>query len=324
MKLWNIGRRGVCFLALIAVLFGVSVSTTFGAEPTIPTGSFVVRPAKVELAIAPGGSETRSLTLTNSTALPLSVKVSFEDVAPRTQISLVDDPIVLLGADGGEYPLRELVSTKEESVTILSGTSVDVPITIRIPKNTTPGGHYGSVVFTFTPIFTGTVSQNENVAIESRLATLFFVRVTGEAKEEGGLIEFGLFNNSKTTRSPTQDTPLRFQVAFENTGTVHLNPYGRISIAPIWGKSVVLPIDPWAVLPSGTRMREINLHDSLSIGYYTATIEQNRGYQDIVDTREVHFWVMPSSEESFIIILITLLVLWLIRRSLALSKHAVS
>ncbi len=323
MRFFYMRKSGVSFFATTFLCAFLAIpQVSFAAET--PAGAFVVRPAKVELEIAPGTSALRTLSLTNSTALPLRVSVSFEDVASRTQASATDDPIVLLGANGGAYPLRTLVRTPTDSLIILSGQTIGVPVTVDIPKDATPGGHYGSVVFTFTPIFSSGAVPNESVAVESRLATLFYVRVSGNAKEEGSLLEFGLFNNAKTTPAPTSEHPLRFQVAFMNTGNVHLNPYGRISLTSFFSKDEEVIIDPWVVLPSGTRMREIDFHGDLRMGYYTAHLEQNRGYQDIIDTREVHFFVLPSLLQALLMSVGLLLFVFIIRRSLLLSRHTIS
>lgn len=322
MKLYRADRWA--FFCASLSLFLLLPSLAVAGEPAIPTGAFVVRPAKLEIALPKGGSETRMLTLTNGTALPLAVRISFEDIAPQTQTSPVDDPVALLGSAVGTHSLKDFISTKEERLTILSGQVVEVPITVRIPATAGASGHYGSVVLSFSPVFSGDAAKNESVVVESRLATLFFVRVLGEVKEEGRLVEFGLFNNAQTTPSPKEGAPLRFQIAYENTGSVHLNPYGLLTVTSMFGKTKTEIIDPWVVLPDGVRMREINVHDALSVGYYTATLEQNRGYGDIVDARTVHFWVIPTGAQWVMILFGCLFLLWLLRKSLSISKHFVS
>ena len=308
---------------LLSVYFSFISSQLAYANENLPSGAFVVRPAKIELSIDPGGQHESLLTLSNGTPFPLEVTVSYEDVAPQSQISANDEPIKLLGKNGGSYPLKDLFSTKDQSLKMLSGEEVRVPVTVHIPKDTEAGGRYGSVVFSFKPIITGDKAQQANVAVESRLATLFYVRINGSAKEQGKLVSFGLFNNAKTSSVPSEETPLKFQLSYENTGAVHVNPYGRLTIKPILGSSKVFIVDPLAVLPSEIRMREIAVRDSLSIGYYKATLELNRGYKDIIDTREVSFWIIPGPEGMLLIVVLTILFFWLIRRSLSLSRHFV-
>ncbi len=325
MKKFTTQVEGVLFtMVFIATyLFSIAPTNAFAAE-TLPTGAFIVQPAKIELAILPGEEETRVLTLSNGTAFPLLVSVSYEDVATNIQTTPNDEPIRLLGKNGGAYPLKELFSTTKQSFNILSGKEVQLPITVHIPSDTEAGGRYGSVVLTLKPILSVGTKQDMNIAVESRLATLFYVRVRGEAKEKGHLVAFGLFNNAKTTPVPSGDTPLKFQVAYENTGTVHVNPYGRLTLTPLIGTAKTYIIDPLAVLPSETRMREVDVRDVLPIGYYRAHLELNRGYKDIVDESEVGFFVIPGAMGMTVIILGIIFLTWLIRRSLALSKHFVA
>ncbi len=312
--------------SLVAVLFGLcgigAPLLVLAQESSIKTSAFVVRPAKVELAILPGAEVTSELRLENGTAVPLLVTISFEDVAPNTQASPSDDPVRLLGSQGGEYSLRDLFSIPKERITLISGETASIPVRVRIPSDVLPGGRYGSVVLTFQPILAAGSGDAANVAVESRVATLFYVRVQGETKEAGELRAFGLFNNERFAQSPKMQQPLRFQIAFENTGTVHVNPYGRLTLHGLWGDAKEIIIDPWVVLPNATRMREINYHEPLTLGRYTAHLEQNRGYGDVIDERETVFWVLPTPEGMLVIVLSVATLIWIIRRSLRLSRHS--
>ena len=304
-------------------IMGLFCAPLFSSAQTenMPSGAFIIKPAKVELVVLPGEKKESILTLSNNTALPLHVDISFEDVAPSLQSSPSDDPVKLLGTHGGEYTLKDLFGVSRSSFDLLSGKEVRVPVTVSIPKDVEAGGKYGSVVFTFHPVTAPGDPQSANVAIESRVATLFFVRISGDAKEKGKLVAFGLFNNAKSVSSPSPENPLHFQVAYENTGNVHLNPYGRVTLVPFFGSDQVILIDPWVVLPGATRMRELVVTNALSIGYYRAHIELNRGYNDIVDDEEVSFWILPSAQNFSFFIVIALIIGLLVRRSLRISKH---
>ena len=300
-----------------AVLLGSG--TLFAQE--LPRGAFIVRPAKTELNLSPGESKVAPLSLFNGTESPLHVEVSFEDIAPKVQRSFDDDATALLGEEAGKYPLRELLQTPRSSFDVLSGKEVVVPITVTTPKNREAGGRYGSVIFTFSPILSSSREGNANVALNSRVATLFYVRVNGEVKEEGKLAAFGLFNNALFAPSPREGAPLRFQVAYENTGTVHVNPYGRLTTRSILGKEEMLIVAPFAVLPEATRMLEVDLASLLRPGYYTAHLELNRGYGNIVDEKEVSFWIIPSLKQALLGLVALILLGWLLKRSIRLSRH---
>lgn len=312
--------RRFFFLWALVGFFSVPLFS-FAQTGALPSGAFIIKPAKAEIVLAPGESKETILTLSNNTALPLRIDVSFEDVAPSEQVSPTDEPVKLLGKNGGEYTLRELFSVPKYSFDLLSGKEVRVPVSITIPRDVTAGGRYGSVVFTFRPVMTPGAVQSANIAIESRIATMFFVRISGETKEEGRLARFGLFNDARSVQAPSSENPLKFQVAYENTGDVHLNPYGRITLAPFFGSERVIQIDPWVVLPGATRMREVAMADELPIGYYRAHIELNRGYADIVDEEEVSFFVLPTPKDGIFFVTIFVILALLVRRSLRISRN---
>lgn len=303
---------------LCALLFPCAASAN---TPPLSGGTVVVRPAKVEVVMVPGEEKKIMINIGNGTPAPLRVEAFFEDIAPHTQLSAVDDPVKLLGSASSISSLKDLLSIPNTSFDVLMGKEVGVPVTIRIPKDAEPGGRYGSIIFQFSSTQRG--EAGANVALESRIAALLYVRISGEVREEGKLVAFGLFNKAKTTLSPTPSFPLRMQVAYENTGAVHVNPYGQITIRSILGKTSVLPIDPWAVLPGATRMREIDMTEALTPGYYTAHLELNRGYKDIIDEQEVGFWVLPSKTQSFVGVIVFLILILIIRKSLRLSRHSV-
>lgn len=321
-------KRVTQFFVVVAFFVSFLVSFlllpfSFANAANLPSGAFIMRPAKAELTLLSGQSQTIILTLQNGTPSPLLIDVSFEDIAASTQLSSVDDPIKLLGGDKGAYSLKGILTTAKQHFDLLSNNEFQVPVTITVPKDALPGGRYGSVVFSFAPNQKGGASPT-TVALKSRLAATIYLRIGGSVKEEGRVVAFGLFNDAKAVPSPTSDRPLRFQVSFENKGDVHLDPYGQLSVKGIFGGEHVVTVDPWAVLPGATRMREIDVFDELSPGYYTARLDLNRGYKDILDTKEVTFYILPSVRETFFGVLMFIFLIWLIRRSLQLSRNSVA
>jgi len=80
----------------------------------------------------------------------------------------------------------------------------------------------------------------------------------------------------------------------ENTGSVHVNPYGELSITNMFGEEVgFIELEPWFVLPTSLRVREITWDREFLLGRYKVTAQINRGYDDIIDEVTVVFWVLP-------------------------------
>ncbi len=299
-----------------ATLFPFMVSA---AEP--PAGLLYVRPAKVELDIAPGESKEATLAIENTTNTPLLLTLGTEDVeGGRTEGS--PGSFVLVSDRAGAYPLRDLIELPERTLTLLSGKEVKIPVTVHIPADISPGGRYGAVTVSFKP-----ADQKKgatSVSPESRMAVLFFVRVLGDTTEEGELVSFGVQNNARYVPVPSATAPLLFQMAFENKGGVHVNPYGRMTLDPLIGDGHVVSVDPWAVLPKTTRTRELSVSEPLTPGFYQAHLELNRGYGDVVDERVVWFVVYPGTRGLFGLALGVLVFIFVLWRSLRISRNFVT
>jgi hypothetical protein len=315
-------------LGVILVAFLTSISFVAFAPVSyaavLPTGAFIVSPAKQELTLRPGETKTINLTLMNGTSYPLTITGSYEDVVTTRQSSPSDDPVKLSRATEGKDSLSSLINFPMRPFDLLSGKEIEIPVTITLPRDSVPGGRYGSVVWTFNVIAKPGQVSPANVALKSRIATLFFIRVEGNIHEEGQLVSFGTFNDETRVAEPASSSPLRFELSYENRGNVYLDPYGRVTVSGMFSDPKVLFVDPWAVLPGAIRMREIDLFAPLMPGFYHAHLELNRGYKDIVDERDVTFWVMPSVTEWVVGCILLLLLTLLIRRSLSLSRHTIS
>ena len=88
--------------------------------------------------------------------------------------------------------------------------------------------------------------------------------------------------------------PINLSIAYENTGAVHVNPYGEVSIKNMFGEEVgFVELEPWFVLPKSLRSREFDWDREFLLGRYTVTAKINRGYDDKIDEVSTTFWVLP-------------------------------
>lgn len=281
----------------------------------------MVSPAREEVVLAPGEEREIVLKIKNGTLSLFRVDVSFEDIAAEAQQGPQDAPVRLLGSDSGTHTLRPFLSTARPDLALRPGREESVSVRVVIPPETSPGGRYGSVVFRVIP---ADPSLGGEVAVESRIAVPLFVRIEGTVKEEGKLIAFGVLNAERFLPSPDETRPIRFHLSFLNSGDVYLNPHGTINISGLWGEPHHVLVDPYAVLPGSTRLREVFLTDTLSPGPYTATLSLARGYGEDIDTLEVRFFVLPTVTTLLLTLLFVLFLIYLIRRSLRLSRNSIS
>ncbi|MFT5036704.1 MAG: hypothetical protein ACI9VM_000267 [Candidatus Azotimanducaceae bacterium] len=253
-------------------------------------GDFVLSPGKVELEIAPGESKTVLLGVSNRMAEARIFNFDVEDVNGSKDINR---SVLLLGDDTGPYTLKDYISIPHATFELDRNLRAVVPVTVSIPEDAEPGGRYGSVLV-------NTLTQQANTGLESntapspaivsRIGALFFVTIPGEANESGGLQDFSTFNNQKWF----QNGPIDFQMVYENSGSIHLNPYGELRIWNMLNEEVgFVELEPWFTLPQSLRLRDVSWDRELLYGRYTATLKLNRGYDDIVDEQTITFWVIP-------------------------------
>lgn len=268
---------------------GYSVESVSSPSDIIP-GDFVVGPGKTELTIEPGESRTVEIIVTNRTGELRAFNFEVEDAAGSNNL---ETPVVLLGNDRGPYTLKDYVKLPQMSIDLEHNERARIPVTISVPKDAEPGGRYGSVLVT-------TVSKDADrgdvsgaapsSAIISRVGTLFFLTIPGDTNIEGKLESF----QTVPKKLFFTQGPIKFQLLYENKGDLHLNPYGELQITNLFNEEVgFVELDPWFAMPKSLRAREVEWNRELLIGKYTATAHINRGYDDIIDTETITFWVLP-------------------------------
>ncbi|MAZ30024.1 hypothetical protein CL655_01945 [bacterium] len=249
-------------------------------------GDFVVGPGKFDLTIAPGESETIEILITNRTGIEKEFSITTEDITGSND---TETATVLLGEDEGPYTLRDFIEVAADRFIIGPGQRVTVPITVRLPADAEPGGRYGSLLVQTASANLEEVANTPSAAVVSRIAVLFFVKTPGELNQEGKLIDFVTVPDQRFFNSG----PITFGLLYENTGTVHTNPAGEITINNMFGQNVgYVEALPWFSLPQSLRLREVSWDRTSLLGYYTAEARVYRGYGKEIDTLTTSFWVI--------------------------------
>lgn len=256
-------------------------------EGDIDVGDFVVGPGKTEIAINPGESIIQEITVTNRISELRTFRLTVDDITGSADGS---SAVSLTDGARGPYSIRDYISFPEDSITLGLGERARIPVKITIPADAEPGGLYGSVLVSTERIPDASDVNTPRSPVVARIGSLFFVTVKGDV-ERGGI----------TTGIQTLDNkwwyekgPINLGVTFENTGSVHLNPYGELSITNMFGEEVgFVELEPWFVLPKSLRTRDIAWEREFLLGRYTVTARINRGYEDVVDEVTTTFWVLP-------------------------------
>jgi len=268
-------------------------------------GDFVLGPGKTELFMNPGETYTKDLIITNRLGRTMEFSVVIEDFKGSKNSQ---EGVNLLGDARGPFSLKDFIRPEVSKFTLKHNERIILPVVVAVPAGCKPGGLYASVLVVTNPLEDELQAEKAKTQgqtkLISRLGTLFFVRVKGEAKEEGALKDFKV----KGDQIFFNKAPVPLDILFENTGSVHLMPYGSIELKNGLGQKIdELNIDPWFVMPDSIRMRSIEWNGKKFLfGRYTAELTINRGYGDIVDERSVSFWIFPWKAALAIFVLIFL------------------
>lgn len=289
----------VSAVALLMMGFTAEAATTTQRDLE-PNGDFIIGPGKTEISLEPGETATRVITVTNRTGETNTFDIELEDF---TAASGTTDTVDLLGDQRGPASLVDLLNPEVTEFTLEQGEEIEFQVEVTAPEGAEPGGRYGAVIISNAP----DESESGTARVTTRLASLFLVRIEGDVTESGQLSDFRMAGPSSVFLDSSG--PEQFEILFENTGNVHLTPYGQVIIKNMFGQTVdTIGIDAYFALPDSTRYRAIeNNDDGFRIGRYTVNLQLNRSYGNNVDYQTASYWVIPWK-----VLLVALLVIFLI------------
>ena len=226
-----------------------------------------------------------------------------------------------------------------DSVTLSAGETRVIPVTVSIPKDAAPGGH-------FAAIFWGSQSpkiKSNAVAIGSKIGFLVLLRVNGNISEKGGIVEFNTDNHQTFFNA----LPVNFYYRFQNGGGDRIKPMGDITVKNLLGftsakfpgnliEGNILPASTRkfeAVWPGGSGATPSVTENSggffskvryewknFAFGHYTADIAMTYGTKNQLTESKIGFWIFPWHLTIFLIILLA--ILFFIGRKLVRSYNA--
>lgn len=285
-------------LAFSLIIFsGAGLIPTALAQSNNPannTGQALeIAPPLVNLNADPGQSLKVQIILRNVSNGTLIVSGQANDFLAQGENGT---PKVLLNGETSPYSLKDWV-VPPASLQLASKEIKTMTIAINVPKDASPGGHYGVIRFTATaPSLSGT-----GVAISASLGSLILMTVSGPVHQNLTVKEFSVAHNG-STGTLFESGPLNFVTRLTNNGNVHEQPVGQIVINNMFGKklaSVNVNLPPKNILPQSTRKFDSPLDSTVIgnkklFGHYTANLSVKygkNGSQTV--TSSLGFWVIP-------------------------------
>jgi hypothetical protein len=219
---------------VLRVVVGVFILSTFYVLSSTFTHAqegltFTVTPPLFQVNLDPGTTWSSTIRVVNGNPYGMTIyadPVSFEPEGEegRPRIILTEN------AFEGDTPqgLASWIQVPQVALNVGGEQTYEIPITIEVPDDASPGGHYAAVLIGNRAPQTTVEGGTVNVA--SSIASLIFLTVSGDVDERGRIRDF------VTEKSLYEIPEARFSLRFENQGNVHLQPQGNITIYNMFGK----------------------------------------------------------------------------------------
>ncbi len=254
--------------------------------------SFSVSPTIFDMTANPGQTWQSTVRVINTNPYELTIYVEVADFVPKGE-SGVPKFIPLSESKSEGASLAHWIHSKQ-SVTIPAEKTVELPFSIELPADASPGGHFAALMISTKP--NAPTPGTPNVQTAQVITSLIFLRVTGDIYENSAVRSF------RSTHYLLSKPEATFELRIENRGNVHVQPQGEISIYNMWGQERgVIPINQQTlfgnVLPNSVRKYSFTWTGEWSptdIGRYTAVATLGYG----LDAKQfMHadtaFWIIP-------------------------------
>lgn len=277
-------------------------SLTWGVAPSSPDGPNG-RPA-FEYKLDPGATLTDYVAITNHSDQPITLDVYASDAFTTEQ-----GGFDLLAADTEPVDVGAWVTFESRTLTVPSTSRLDVPFTIAVPDNATPGDHPGGIVASLAA--TGTDEQGNQVAVDHRVGSRIYLRVTGELQPVLDVVDLSITHDGNW--NPLGGGTVTATFTVRNSGNVRLTGQPQLAVAGPFGLArrdvegdplpEILPGDSFR-----TTMRVDGVPPLFRLGA-TLSVEPAAVTDEVLDPapatviREYRLWAVPWPHLAILLLL---------------------
>ena len=300
---------GILFYCLF-ISSGAALAATSSSTSTGATGggqALEIAPPLLTLTANPGQTVQATIKLRDVAKTDLLVTNEINDFVASGENGT---PKILTDKNdtNNPYTLKSWI-TALPSFQLAPGKIQTLNVSIKVPANASPGGHYGVIRFTGTP----PKLEGTGVSLSASLGALVLLTVNGNLTHKLGVEQFAATDPSGKTKSIFESAPVSFEARLKNTGNVQEQPTGNIMVTDMFGKTVGgvnINVPPHNILPSSIRKFTATLDKTVIgnkhlFGKYKATLNVSYGGgKQTVLTDHITFWVIPYKLIAAIIIVL--------------------
>lgn len=269
------------FAFIVSLLTSVIISYGVDAleQPDI---SITMSPASSRLQLEPGKTYESRMTIINDGKQAYDFLVYTAPYSMNTET--YDKPDFLTQKPRSD--LYKWITLGQKKYHIESGKSVSVPYKITVPKNMSPGGHYGVIFAEIQP----TKEEEEAMAAanqvnrKKRVGTIFYSTVSGAITRQGNfgrtIIPFWQY-----------DAPLKVAQQVVSTGNSDFDARYQVAISDIFGTPKYKEEKVFIVLPDTTRRLELSWDKSVWYGLYK--VQTKVSFLNKTKTQEHYVLLIP-------------------------------
>ncbi len=229
-----IRTAGIARTAVLAMLAAVAV-TGVGAGPALAeegdvtwtvrtaSNSYGADRSSFNYAINPGGDVDDAMVVANRGTAPLNLAVYAAD-GYTTETGQLD----LLTKEKKSVGIGAWVHSGQQSVAVQPGKTTQIPFTVAIPKNATPGDYVGGIITSLTQPDTA-----QGINVDRRLGIRIKLRVGGELQPSLAIENLRVEYSGTFNPFGKGDATVSYKI--HNTGNAILSAQQAVSIAGPFG-----------------------------------------------------------------------------------------
>ncbi len=278
--------KKLVFSLVISLFLALLLTHAVDAQTTSKGVSVTPSIAHIDLAVDPPEYE---LTYVNNFDTDITITLSakdFTELEDSYKLEFLDAP----KAQNYKYSLSSWISFETKTLELAPHEKKSVKI--YIDKNRiTKGGHYASILAEIAQ-----PASSQNIGIKAVLSSLLFVRAsTGKEVEDGKIFSFEPLRDN-------YDYPDSFLLRFQNSGNVHVIPYGTVIVYDPFGNLVAKGIvneNSLDALPESIRSYTITsttYQKVLIPGTYTAKLSIHFGKTNQKLSQSIKFFSMGGMD----------------------------